>query len=79
VVFVAANEMRPLCLQEVINFVYGKIGIGNKLRVNSWGGELFSWGGGVVDELLGATWTSAMRRDGFSSCNMQLCFIRYVL
>jgi hypothetical protein len=33
----------------------------------------------VVDELLGAEWTSARPCGNFSSYNMQLCFIPYVL
>ena len=33
---------------------------------------------GFVDEMLGAAWTSATQSGNFSSCNTQLCFIRYV-
>ena len=75
-VCVDANEMRPLFLREVLNFIYGKTGIRNNFRAICRTGTVFM---GVVDEPLRAGWTSATMRGNFSSCNMQLSFIPYVL
>jgi hypothetical protein len=68
--------MGSLILKEVLNFIYGKTGIRNNFGAIRRTGTVLM---GVVDEMLGAEWTSATQRGNFSSCNMQLCFIPYVL
>jgi hypothetical protein len=68
--------MGLLFLKEVLNFIYGKTGIRNNVVAIRRTGTVLM---GVVDELQGAARTSATRRGNFSSFNMQLCFIPYVL
>jgi hypothetical protein len=68
--------MGPLFLKEVLNFIYGKTGIRSNFGAIRRRGTVLM---GVVDELLGAERTSATQRGNFSSCNMQLCVIPYVL
>jgi hypothetical protein len=68
--------MGSLFLKEALNFIHGKTGIRNNFGAIRRRGAVLM---GVVDELLGVERTSAAQRGNFSSCNMQLCVIPYVL